>query len=688
MKTIKTLLLLFFSLLSINVFSVHIVGYDMSLVHTTGDNYKVLLRMYRDSTIAGPVLPLSVNFKTYVKGTNANANLNFTVVRTKTYFQTFNPADCVPVDAIHALQVGEYEYVINATQTLALNNSAGYYFNAIICCRTNATNISNASGLGFNFTFDFPALSANSIFKYNSSPVFPKEPLTYFCIGRPYSLNWNCIDADGDSLVYSLMRSTDGNSIVRPFGELTYAPGYNFNFNIMDGSPDITVNPQTGIINFIPTAAGNYFVAIKVDEYRNVGGLPIKIGTIYREVLLNTILCTFAPPIISTNKLKNRVVIDTVENVFDSVYTYQRNFLATDDITDSVFLKINPEASSYENVFLKGAQWGTPNALMNGAAGQNNIIGGIGTINGLFKWAIDSNMARALPYHFVVYSKDKTCDNVLSDSIDVFITVKLRGCGTIYQSYDVSGCDSALGKFGKWFHTTGTYVDTIIYLSNCRAIITHHVKINETHLNYKLIGCDFVIGVKNKKYYSSGVYLDTIMVNNCKNIHIQNVTILPSPPSHLLIGDSVISESKINQYSYLPIFGNITTWSVINGKILSSTNYLAIVEWDTLKNGSITAREKSPNGCFTDNTLQVKIFNVGMNSEKTNFSIYPNPTNGKIWVQYLGINNNILIDVFNVQGTLLKSLPLPESNELDLSDLSHGVYYIRIEGNAFKVVKY
>jgi Secretion system C-terminal sorting domain len=61
------------------------------------------------------------------------------------------------------------------------------------------------------------------------------------------------------------------------------------------------------------------------------------------------------------------------------------------------------------------------------------------------------------------------------------------------------------------------------------------------------------------------------------------------------------------------------------------------------------------------------------------FSLYPNPTNGKISIQNLS-NQPLTISIFNLNGSRLFDMPYKSQTKLDL-DLSHlpkGVYLIKI----------
>ena len=390
------------------------------------ETYKVKLTMFRDNRPGTAGMPTSQNFQTFVQGTNANANVNFTANRTSVYYATYDPRECPPPGADLSLEIGIFEYTLTQAQAAQLSNSAGYYFSGNICCRNaGATNVVGpSSGYGITFTMDFPRLSTG-VTKYNSSPRFAKAPLAFYCVGKPYTINWDCTDPDGDSLSYSLAPPTSDNNVTKPFALCPYNPGYNLNYNVIDGVPDLTINPKTGIINFIPTRTGVYLVGFKVAEWRKINGVPTKIGEITREFQLETVLCPEAPPVTEDNNNQKRNIVDTINLGEEFIST----FTSRDSPLDSIFMYLVPNISPGENVLdpntLEG-KWGEIGSLTGGASAQNLIIDGQGVIVGQFKWKPKCSAVRDKPYTFTVVVRDKTCPSPFYDSTYVTLYVKKK----------------------------------------------------------------------------------------------------------------------------------------------------------------------------------------------------------------------------------------------------------------------
>lgn len=426
MKNIKYLGLALFTLfISTLANATHFAGFDMSLTHLTGDTYRVRFTIFKDNGSGTAAMPTTMAFKTYVNGTNQDANVNFNTPRVSLSVATYDPKDCPPPGSNLTLQIGVFEYVLTASQALSLNNPAGYYFSGDECCRNaGATNVLNSSGLGMNFTMDLPRLSAGSATRYNNSPRYAKAPLAFYCVGKPYTIDWGCTDPDGDELVFSLIAPSDGTSPTKPFVVATYAPGYNLNYNILDGVPDLTVNPKTGIINFIPTRTGRYLVGFKVDEYRVIGGVRTRIGSITREFQLETVLCPEAPPVTEDNNNQKKVIVDTIN--FPDEYTV--TFTSRDSPQDSLFMYLVPELNDNlldPNKF--GGLWGEIGSLSGGQAAENLVISGVSQVQGQFKWKPKcKEHVRDAPYRFTIVVQDQTCPSPFYDSTYVTLYVKKK----------------------------------------------------------------------------------------------------------------------------------------------------------------------------------------------------------------------------------------------------------------------
>jgi gliding motility-associated-like protein len=427
MKVIKYLLILFMLASGTSVYASHVIGYDMTLINIKDgsgnptDTYKFRLRFFRDVT--GIAIPASFAFNIYRNSDNGAAG-NFTVNKINPQtFLTYPPEDCPPDQAQLRVELGIYESPV--FNYASMNSIQGYY----VVCVHNARNPGVINVLGPSdqysvlMTMEFPRLNAGTSTRYNSSPEFRKNPLTFFCVGKPYTLNWDITDPDGDSLVYSLAQPIDDGTTKPTWQLIPYAAGYNLFYNILDGVPDLTINSKTGIINFIPTRTGKYLVSFRVEEYRNIAGVPTKIGEIRREYQLETVLCPEAPPVTEDNNNQKKVIVDTINLTED----YTITFTSRDSPTDSIFMYILPNIAPGENLLDPNTyegKWGEIGSLSGGVDAQNLVIEGQGLIQGQFKWKPKCNQVREKPYNFTVVVRDKTCPSPFYDS--TFVTLYVR----------------------------------------------------------------------------------------------------------------------------------------------------------------------------------------------------------------------------------------------------------------------
>jgi hypothetical protein len=117
-------------------------------------------------------------------------------------------------------------------------------------------------------------ISLNTGQGVNNSPEFISPPISYLIVNNSCKMQQQAFDADGDSLVYSIVPCLQGAN-----QNVSYLPGYSPNAPL-GTTWNVSINPQTGECSFI---AGNYVLAvmaIKVEEYRN----GVFIGSISRDM--------------------------------------------------------------------------------------------------------------------------------------------------------------------------------------------------------------------------------------------------------------------------------------------------------------------------------------------------------------------------------------------------------------------
>ena len=127
--------------------------------------------------------------------------------------------------------------------------------------------------------------------------------------------------------------------------------------------------------------------------------------------------------------------------------------------------------------------------------------------------------------------------------------------------------------------------------------------------------------------------------------------------------------------------GQTSTESNPDHTYLASGNYLV----------SLTATNKCGDHIMTDN-VEVQLVSVNENSPIENFKIYPNPSDGKIYLELDQLENELIsLEVVGINGKIIWKESFLNTSEryfIDLSNLSEGVYIVRlIESNNIRTAK-
>jgi gliding motility-associated-like protein len=290
----KLLTVLACSLFSMSVYSSHIVGGDITIKSLGNNKFQITLHFFRDcnsSTAFDVPLPLGI----FDKKTDALILTDSMKLISHTILtlgdSCFRPPNlCV--------EEGIFIDTVNLP-----NNPNGYYLSWERCCRNAIiNNITAPSNTGMVFYAEIPDPAMN-----DSSPVFGSYPKGYMCVNQPNILNFGATDSDGDSLVYLLVKPYAGHTsgaapiaptpIPAPYDTVTFAwPAFGM-FNIVGGSPAMSINSKTGQITAQPSALGVYVFCVEVDEYRS----HVKIGEIRRDIQIAVLPCSnnLAPVFIS-----------------------------------------------------------------------------------------------------------------------------------------------------------------------------------------------------------------------------------------------------------------------------------------------------------------------------------------------------------------------------------------------------
>lgn len=286
------------------VFATHFVGGDFQICQTGPNTFEVTLRVYRDC------LP----------GNSTTISPSSVIIRdnaTDAQISTISMVNDLVSQTVLTLGDSCYtptgicveEYVFVKTITLG-NNPNGYYLEWDDCCRNGLIdNLATPSSDGMTYYAQIPdpALAGG-----NCTPDFGSYPSDgYLCIGFDQEIDWGVTDADGDSLVFSLIDPFDeAVSNPKPFPTCGWAGGYSLN-NILGNSvqPAMTINSQTGVISCHAEFIGVFVFSVMVKEFRN----GVQIGEVVRDVQYKSLACVLdLPPSIDLEDSVEVYVSDSI----------------------------------------------------------------------------------------------------------------------------------------------------------------------------------------------------------------------------------------------------------------------------------------------------------------------------------------------------------------------------------------
>lgn len=333
----KLLFSIILLLLGINSFSSHFRGADIRLVNlqnTQGqatNYYKFVVRYYASSPIS---FVTTIYIKTRLKNAGNVINTFGCIKSTTPQLATVSNNNCNTY--LPATNVYYADYESTAYDMSSYNELDNYY-----------VNIEDIAGTYLNIDFngnsiehytEFPRLNTTSPYKFNSSPNFNTHPIFYACLGTPISIDYSANDVNGDSLVYSLVEPPS-TGLVQP----TFKSGYNL-MKYINGNPAMSINSKTGQAIVNPSLAGNYIIAVKVEEYR----AGQKIGEVVKQHELVVVpncgvnYTDIKPKYFFNNdSTKNQLAIST-NSSGSSIEVY---FHAFDQgiIKDSLYIDIEPD---------------------------------------------------------------------------------------------------------------------------------------------------------------------------------------------------------------------------------------------------------------------------------------------------------------------------------------------------------
>lgn len=397
------------------------VGGDLSYRCLGGNTYELVLNMYENCLHATPPNVQNVVWSSAVCGITGNTislNLNTANNFPKDVKLT---CDADPTLCNSGTQWGVFHYqYVSAPFTMPSCPDVNFYWEE--CCRLNGAN-----NLVFTTQNMFLRARLNSTL-CNSAPKFEYHPLFSACPGALTKYNLGGVDADGDSLAYSLVSCLNG-----PGSSVAYTMPYSAT-NPLPTAGGITLDGKSGEISFEATNATggfeSYFVCIEIKEYR--GGTQI--GSTMQDFRV----------VIDPQNCAGGTSVPTVSGINNVAGTYVENVCVNDPITfeifgrdvdgDSVFLVYNNNIPGASMPFFYNA----PN-----------------DVQGNFSWTPTAADA-GKTYYFTVGIRDNQCPRLGKAVYTYRLNVIGGGNDPVNAGSDLSICAGSTTTLTATTATTGT----------------------------------------------------------------------------------------------------------------------------------------------------------------------------------------------------------------------------------------
>ncbi len=185
------------------------------------------------------------------------------------------------------VQIYKYEATIDLPITCS-----GWLFRNTDCCRNSIiNNIPNPGSAALSIqSFVNQGIDPATGQPYcNNSVTFTQQPVPFVCANSLVEYNHGAVDADGDSLVYTLI-----NPLGASYNPINFSAGYSANQPIRTSPPNsFQFDQNTGQMTFTPAFQEVDVLAVRVDEYRD----GVLIGSTIRDIQVSILVCNVSIPI-------------------------------------------------------------------------------------------------------------------------------------------------------------------------------------------------------------------------------------------------------------------------------------------------------------------------------------------------------------------------------------------------------
>ena len=262
--------------------------------------YKVTLKLYRDCYSEGAFFDPTAVIGIFENGTNRMVRSVTVDLSDTARMDLRSPGPCVRNAPVVCYQAGFYEATISLPAS-----TTGYTLAYQRCCRiAGINNLNNSGDQGATYTATIPGTSPIASAPANHSARFRGVDTVIVCARYSFKYSFAADDADGDVLRYRFCAAYRGGGQANGSGPNSPAPNppsgppyqnTSYRSRFSGGSPlgpDVTIDPNTGLISGKAPEQGIYVVTVCVDEIRN----GVVIATQRKDLQIKAGGCDIAEP--------------------------------------------------------------------------------------------------------------------------------------------------------------------------------------------------------------------------------------------------------------------------------------------------------------------------------------------------------------------------------------------------------
>lgn len=265
---------------------------------------------------------------------------------------------------------------------------------------------------------------------------------------------------------------------------------------------------------------------------------------------------------------------------------------------------------------------------------------------------------------------------------DSILIINLTISYTMYVNIAPQSCGNYKSPSGKYtWNITGNYMDTIKTKGGCDSILGIDLRINpKTNASFSKTVCIKYTSPSGKYTWTkSGKYYDTIQnKKGCDSIITLNLTII-GVNTDVQQTDNILTAMAFGaQYQWLNCNSNYSQISGETGQTFTAKQL-----------GKYAVEVKEFNCTDTSSCFEVTKIGSVKSENKNKIFVFPNPSKGVFSVNTSIPLSNAEIKVYSMSSNLVykKENCYGSKNNIDISQLSKGVYYIVIYEKGSNVIQ-